>query len=86
MPNVASSVRINADAMGTLSQLSSKLGQPKAQIIELALKDLEEKLFWADVHRIFEMTATDPELSAQQKSEFELWDRASNSDLKDEAW
>jgi hypothetical protein len=72
--------------MSTLSQLSSKLGQPKAQIIELALKDLEERLFWADVHRVFEVTAIDPELSAQQKSEFEIWDRVSNSDLKDEAW
>ena len=48
--------------------------------------DLEGKLFWADVHRLFELIANDPELSAQQKSEFELWNRASNSELKDEAW
>jgi hypothetical protein len=86
MPNIASSVRINGDAVVVLSNLAAKLGQPKAQVVELALKELEEKIFWADVHHAFEQTAADPAQSAQEKAEFELWDRASNTDLKDEAW
>ena len=86
MQNVATSVRINGDALESLSNLAAKLGQPKAQIIERALKELEEKIFWADVHRAFEQTIADPAESAQQKAEFELWDRASTKDLKDESW
>jgi predicted transcriptional regulator len=86
MSNVVSSVRINGDAMGVLSSLAAKLGQPKAQIVERALKELEEKIFWADVHTAFERTAGDPEQAAQHQAEFELWDRASNADLKDESW
>jgi len=86
MPNVASSVRINGDAMDVLSNLALKLGQPKAQVVERALKELEEKIFWADVHHAFEQNAANPEQAAQQKAEFELWDRASNTDLKGEAW
>ena len=86
MLNVVSSVRINGDAMGVLSNLAAKLGQPKAQIVERALKELEEKIFWADVHIAFERTAGDPEQAAQHGAEFDLWDRASNADLKDESW
>jgi hypothetical protein len=86
MANVASSVRINGNAMDVLSNLAEKLGQPKAQVVELALRELEEKIFWGDVHTAFEQTAADPEQSAQQKAEFELWGGGSSRDLKDESW
>jgi predicted transcriptional regulator len=69
-----------------LSSLATKLGQSKAQVIETALRDLEERIFWADVRAAFERTAADPEESAHQKAEMDLWDRASAEDFRDEQW
>ncbi len=86
MENIASSVRINADALAILSGLASKLGRPKAQVIELALRDLEEKTFWAAVGCAFEQSANDPAESARQGAEIALWDRASDADFQDERW
>jgi hypothetical protein len=86
MSNAAARVRIQGDASIILSALTVKLGKSKAQVIEAALKELDEKLFWADVKTAFERTAADPEESARQKAEIELWDRASDRDFKDEAW
>ena len=53
MENVATSVRIAGDSIGVLSKLSSKLGQSKAQVIEIALKQLEERIFWDEVTESF---------------------------------
>ena len=61
--------------MDILSGLAAKLGQPKAQIIELALRELEERTFRDDVQRAFALTASDPVESAGQRHEFALWDR-----------
>ncbi len=82
MPNVATSVRINSSAMHLLSDLAAKLGQPKAQVIEIALRELEERTFWADVHRAFEQAASEP----SGRSEIALWERTSEQDFKDEKW
>lgn len=86
MPNIATSVRIAEDVVGTLSALSAKLGQPKARVIEVALKEMEERIFWAEVRDAFERIAVDPDEAARQKAEVELWDRVSASDFKDEEW
>ena len=86
MVNVPTSVRIPVAANGTLSQLSVKLGKSKAQVIETALKELEERIFWAEVRGAFERIAADPEEAARQKAEIEIWDRTSDSDFKDEVW
>jgi predicted transcriptional regulator len=86
MSYVATSVRINGDAADALSGLATKLGQPKAKVIELALRELSDKVFWEDVQRAFEAAAADPEESARQKAEIRLWDRASDADFGDETW
>ena len=69
-----------------LSGLAAKLGQPKAKVIELALRDLSEKIFWKDVQRAFESAAAYLEEAARQKTEIRLWDRASDADFSGEAW
>ena len=84
MRNIATSVRINGDAMNILSSLSTRLGRPKAQAIETALKALDEKTFWADVQQVFEQAASDPSEDARQRAEIGLWDQASESDFRDE--
>ena len=86
MPNIASSVRINDDAMDVLSVLAAKLGRPKAQVVEIALRELEEKTFWAEVREAFEQTATDPAESAKQEAEIAHWQRASETDFRNEKW
>jgi predicted transcriptional regulator len=48
MPNIATSVGITDDAVEVLSGLAAKLNQPKAQVIERALREPEEKIFRAD--------------------------------------
>jgi predicted transcriptional regulator len=86
MENIATSVRIAGDALGVLSKLSAKLRQSKAQIIETALKQLEERIFWEDVDEAFERIAADPVGSARQKAEIELWDRSTARDFEGEEW
>jgi predicted DNA-binding protein len=86
MPNVATSVRIPEGANSILSALSAKLGQSKAQIVETALKEMEERIFWADVREAFERAAADPHEAAEQRDEIVLWEQVSDGDFKDEKW
>lgn len=57
MSNVATSVRITGDAQTTLSKLSLQLGQPKAQVNQRALREWEERVFWAEVQEAFARAA-----------------------------
>jgi hypothetical protein len=72
--------------MDILSSLASRLGRPKAQVIEIALKELDEKTFWANVQHAFEQAAADPVELARQKAEIDHWERTSESDFQDERW
>ena len=84
--NVAISVRIAGDAIDVLSKLAKKLGQSKAQVIEMALKQMEERIFWGEVHQSFERIAADPNESAYQGAEVELWNQGTARDFKEEEW
>ncbi len=86
METVATSVRIAGDAINTLSTLAAKLGQSKAQVIEIALKELEERIFWSEVNEAFDRIAADPAESALQMAELQLWERGTARDYKGEEW
>jgi len=86
MANVATSVRIPGDAINILSTLSTKLGQSKAQVIEIALKELEERIFWSEVSDAFNRIAADPQESALQKAEIQLWEQGTAGDYTSEEW
>jgi len=45
-----------------------------------------DTIFWAEVRGAFERIAADPQESARQKAEIELWDKTSDRDFKDEVW
>jgi hypothetical protein len=86
VPNVATSVRIPEGANSILSALSAKLGQSKAQVVETALKEMEERIFWADVRDAFERASADPREAAEQQAEIAVWEQVSDHDFKDEQW
>ena len=86
MENVASSVRIAGDAINVLSRLSHQLGQSKAKVIERALAELEERIFWEEVSQAFERMAADPAATAQVKAEAEFWENGAARDLAGEEW
>ena len=86
MENVATSVRIPGDAISVLTELSEKLGKSKAQVIELALRQLEERMFWDEVRDSFEKIAADPEKLAAYRAEAELWEAGTGRDLVGEEW
>jgi predicted transcriptional regulator len=86
MESVATSVRVAGDAIRILSDLSEKLGQSRAQVIEKALKELDEKMFWAETKGAFARIAADPIESEQQRAEAELWDRGTAQDFAAETW
>jgi predicted transcriptional regulator len=69
MENIATSVRITATAL--LSALAGKTGKSKAQIVEEALRDWEDRMFWTEVQQAFAASAE----SAGLRAERELWDR-----------
>jgi predicted transcriptional regulator len=70
MESIASSVRITAAANALLSSLASKTGKSKAQIVEEALRDWEDRMFWTEVQQAFAA----PE-SHEMRAERDLWDR-----------
>lgn len=86
MENIATSVRITGDASEVLFKLSEKLGQPKAQVIERALAEMGERIFWDEVCQAFDRIAADPEESSDQKAEVQLWERGTAGDFKAETW
>lgn len=83
---MATSVRIAGDAIDVLSKLSDKLAKPKAQVIERALKEMEERIFWDEVSRAFDRIAADPAETAQMRAEAELWENGAARDLSGEEW
>jgi predicted transcriptional regulator len=70
MENVATSVRITGAANALLTDLAAKTGKSKAQIVEEALRDWENRMFWAEVQSAFE--AAEPEALRKER---ELWER-----------
>ena len=55
-------------------------------MIEIALRELEERTFWGEVERAFERSAADPAEAARQAQEIGIWERVSEADFKDERW
>jgi predicted transcriptional regulator len=86
METVATSVRIAGDAIGSLAELSKKLRKSKAQVIEMALKEMEERIFWDEVRAAHERLANDPVELAKYKAEFEAWDRGTALRYEQEEW
>jgi hypothetical protein len=76
MENVATSVRITGAANALLTDLAGKTGKSKAQIVEEALRDWEDRMFWAEVQSAFE--APEPE---ELRKERELWERTTADGL-----
>ena len=68
MENIATSVRITADANAMLTELAVRTGKPKAQIVEEALRHWEDKIFWAEVQSAF---SSSPD---ELRPETELWE------------
>jgi predicted DNA-binding protein len=69
------------DANRLLNDLSSKLGRPKAQVVEQALAALEDRLFWTELHEAYAAGE-----SAELKEEREIWDTAVADGLPQEKW
>ena len=82
METVGRSVRITADAQIALAKLSAKLGKSKAQVIQTALQQLEDRVFWAEVHDAFARNFP----NAERTAETSLWERAADNDFQDETW
>jgi hypothetical protein len=47
---------------------------------------MEEELFWQETEVAFARIAADPEESALQRAEMELWDKGTAKDFEDEDW
>ena len=74
MENIATSVRITSDANVTATELARKMGASKAHVIEVALRALEERLFWHDVEDAYAGLAEDAPRLARYREEIAEWD------------
>jgi predicted DNA-binding protein len=81
MAKVISSVRITPVAYDLLNDLAGKLGKPKAQVIEEALRILEEDVFWREVQEAFACGE-----SPEMRSEREVWDSTASDGLRGDHW
>jgi predicted transcriptional regulator len=74
MDNVATSVRITGDANVVATSLAQRMGSSKARVIEVALRALEERLFWDDVKAAYAGLAEDVPGLARYRQEIAEWD------------
>ena len=81
MSRVISSVRITPVANDLLGELAHQMGQSKAQVIEEALRALEERIFWREVRQAFAGGE-----SEEMREERELWDATVKDGLKKGRW
>lgn len=82
MQSATSSVRVSAISYAILDNLASQTGQSRAQIVERALRELEERLFWAEVQAAYENRET----VAEAKAEAEVWDCTLMDGLESYPW
>lgn len=54
--------------------------------METDLKQMEERMFWNEVEQAFDRIAADPQESARQRVEIELWDQGTARDFSGERW
>ena len=83
---VVTSIRITESANRILEELSGKLGSPKAQVVERALKKLERDMFWQEVHDAYDRVASNPEELAAYRAEHAAWEGTLMDGLPDEKW
>jgi hypothetical protein len=77
MERIATSVRIASAANALLSELAVRTGKAKAQVLEEALRDWEDRMFWTDVQLAFAAAPESDELRAERK----LWERTVSDGL-----
>ena len=81
MPSVATNIRITPEANRLLTGLAQRLSPPRAQVIELALRQFDDRFFWADVQKAFSEEET-PEMTAERG----LWNRTASDGIAAERW
>ena len=72
--NIATSVRITSDANVVATALAQRMGASKAHVIEVALRALQERLFWDDVTAAYAGLAEDAPGLARHREEIAEWD------------
>ena len=86
METTATSVLIAGDSFRVLTDLAAKLGQSEARVIEIALKDFDERMFWREADEAFQRTADDPVENGRRKVEIRMWEEGTAGDYKNEDW
>ena len=81
MPNIASSVRISADANAILDRLVDRLGGSKRKVVERAIASLEQRLFHDEVKQAFATLRLDEAAWNEYMAEVALWDRLASDGL-----
>ena len=74
MENIATSVRITADANARVASLAKRMGSSKAQVIEAAVRALEDRVFWQDVQEAYAALSDDATRLAKYRAEIAAWD------------
>lgn len=82
MKNIANSVRITGDANVVATALAQRMGASKAHVIEVALRVLEERLFWDDVKTAYAELAGDAAGLARYREEVAAWDETLQDGLR----
>ena len=83
MPNIASSVRISADANAILDRLVDRLGGSKSKVVERAITSLEQRLFHDEVKQAYATLRQDEAGWKEYMAEVALWDRLASDGLPD---
>ena len=81
MQNVASSVRISADANALLDRLASKLGNSKSKVVEQAIVSLEAQLLFDEVKQAYATLREDKDGWKEYMAEVALWDSLASEGL-----
>lgn len=67
-------IRVSRSTHDRLRKLAERESKPMSQIVDEAVRDLEERQFWAEYHAAYAALAADPDAWADFQNELSAWD------------
>jgi predicted transcriptional regulator len=80
---VSLTIRVNRSTHDLLRKLAERESKPMSQIVEEAVRDLEERRFWAEYHAAYAALAAAPDAWADFHNERSAWDGTLTDGLED---
>jgi predicted transcriptional regulator len=70
----STTIRIGADLHSELKEIAKKMKTSMQVVIERAIRDYQDKLYWQDMDAAYKKLREDPKALEEMKNEQNLWE------------